>query len=689
MRALEEASDQLALAVTVRPGETGFQMPPSGTRGSGLAYFFEGGIAAFLGSPGKFVAQDAEGNWVSSSGTGADAGLRDDLATGDGSLVSMQQDLDGAVARSMRIKWGEFVSVDDFGAIGDGTLHTVQEWIVPGVLGRYLSLAALQVDYPHVTSTSASIDWAAIQAGWNTVSGRGGGKLWHAAKIYVLSNTAGGACLTARSNVDLVGSSTVYKLGAAAGACSLIRSEDAVWNIHVEGITFDGNRATVLTDTYGIRLENITGLTINRCKFKNLRNDPVLVGQATLAKQVTIDNSIFEHTATPGVGVNAVRVYHNRGVTVNNCRFYGFISSPIDTNPTPGGDEESSISITKCTMVQGDGWIAGHSSISLLADHVVCDDNTVIGGGMIVVHDYSGSGYTTQDYRITGNGVFGATNGIIIFQGENSRILATGNIVVGFEQFGIEIINTAVGAPVHPATVANNIVFDTSDDVTYTTSNQPVCILLAYANNVLCTGNQTYSARFAGIWSAGSSNCKIFGNTDFDHRGHAPTDLLTFTGAPFLVSPGGFGAPVDVTNVIVDNNTAVNFLTALAGSPTTNHRSGGVCAFNDTGGAVTMEKIFLANNKLLGGNGVGVRTHELDSVWIDGNEEVDCLGGAELDTGSIYRIANAGKGSYASAPAGTYPTSTRIYDNNPVAGGFIGWVWTAADGWKTWGAISA
>lgn len=48
----------------------------------------------------------------------------------------------------------------DFGAIGDGTLHTVQDWIDSG---KFSGLAAVQVVYPHVTSVTDSIDWAAIQ----------------------------------------------------------------------------------------------------------------------------------------------------------------------------------------------------------------------------------------------------------------------------------------------------------------------------------------------------------------------------------------------------------------------------------------------------------------------------------------------------------------------------------------------
>ena len=54
----------------------------------------------------------------------------------------------------------DYVSVKDFGAIGDGTIHTIQEWIDSG---KFSGISAVQVAYPHVTSASQSIDWAAIQ----------------------------------------------------------------------------------------------------------------------------------------------------------------------------------------------------------------------------------------------------------------------------------------------------------------------------------------------------------------------------------------------------------------------------------------------------------------------------------------------------------------------------------------------
>lgn len=46
-----------------------------------------------------------------------------------------------------------------YGAIADNVSHPVQEWIASG---RYANLAAIQADYPQVTSLADEIDWAAI-----------------------------------------------------------------------------------------------------------------------------------------------------------------------------------------------------------------------------------------------------------------------------------------------------------------------------------------------------------------------------------------------------------------------------------------------------------------------------------------------------------------------------------------------
>lgn len=77
------------------------------------------------------------------------------------------------VARSQRSKNAEQVSVKDFGALGDGSGATISHWYTIGSLHYrgYANLAAVQVDYPHVTSADDTIDWAASQASLSSEAG--------------------------------------------------------------------------------------------------------------------------------------------------------------------------------------------------------------------------------------------------------------------------------------------------------------------------------------------------------------------------------------------------------------------------------------------------------------------------------------------------------------------------------------
>lgn len=94
-------------------------------------------------------------------------------------LVRWIQTGTGALARTIQSKLRESVSVEDFGAIGDGISHPVSEWLSGGLQDRgYSGLAAIQVDFPHVTALTDEIDYAAIQAAINAV-GTGGGGIVH------------------------------------------------------------------------------------------------------------------------------------------------------------------------------------------------------------------------------------------------------------------------------------------------------------------------------------------------------------------------------------------------------------------------------------------------------------------------------------------------------------------------------
>ncbi|WP_284973210.1 phage tailspike protein [Atlantibacter hermannii] len=84
---------------------------------------------------------------------------------GSGALVNdsnvfIKQPLAKAIQRSQHEKNAEFISVRDFGAIGDGTLHSLAE--------KFSSLSLAQVVYPYATSLSQSIDSLSIQSALDT-----------------------------------------------------------------------------------------------------------------------------------------------------------------------------------------------------------------------------------------------------------------------------------------------------------------------------------------------------------------------------------------------------------------------------------------------------------------------------------------------------------------------------------------
>ena len=112
----------------------------------------------------KMPAFDSQGNAIvvtPPSGSASDV-LLQLASTEDGkgdALIGMKQPLASAVSRTVHDKLLETISIRDFGAIGDGTLHPLSE--------RFSSLAIAQVVYPFVTSLSQSIDYAAIQSAIN------------------------------------------------------------------------------------------------------------------------------------------------------------------------------------------------------------------------------------------------------------------------------------------------------------------------------------------------------------------------------------------------------------------------------------------------------------------------------------------------------------------------------------------
>lgn len=107
--------------------------------------------------------------------------------------------------RAMQLALSDFVSIKDFGTIGDGTLHTLQEWVDSG---KFSGLAAIQVVYPKVTSLTQSIDWAAVQT---CVDVNKGGECIAPKGQYVMTDTVvvpTGTTLNGQGKFDIWGDDT-------------------------------------------------------------------------------------------------------------------------------------------------------------------------------------------------------------------------------------------------------------------------------------------------------------------------------------------------------------------------------------------------------------------------------------------------------------------------------------------------
>ncbi len=100
----------------------------------------------------------------------------DDIYPADTALaLSCKAPYAGAIQRTQQDKNSERISIKDFGAIGDGKLYPVSDWCTVGSARYrgYVNLAAIQVDFPHVTSAGDSLDWTAIVAAQNAAASIG------------------------------------------------------------------------------------------------------------------------------------------------------------------------------------------------------------------------------------------------------------------------------------------------------------------------------------------------------------------------------------------------------------------------------------------------------------------------------------------------------------------------------------
>ena len=148
--------------------------------------------------------------------------------------------VDSKTGRTQSEKNSDVISAKDFGAIGDNTLHTVQEWIGAG---KYKNLSDIKKDYPHVTSLTDSIDWAAIQKALDTGKHVVGpiGNYRINKSLYMQTGKQHLKDLGSIWMDATLGKPCIY-IGAKDSTGT--KSESSVWQARIDGISFcgQGNR---------------------------------------------------------------------------------------------------------------------------------------------------------------------------------------------------------------------------------------------------------------------------------------------------------------------------------------------------------------------------------------------------------------------------------------------------------------
>lgn len=182
-----------------------------------------------------------------------------------GTILNFLQSGTGAVLRTMQSKARDMVSVMDFGAVADGTLHLLSE--------RFATLGAAQAVYPFVTALTQSIDYAAFQAAVNAaVSGKK--RVYIPAGDYSLNNKITSGVLRGLVGDGKGASNLIWEDLVSCGIEAVYTTYGQ--NLYVEGITFRQKgirRGTALFANFNaMTVDNWPGVwprfTVRDCSFE-------------------------------------------------------------------------------------------------------------------------------------------------------------------------------------------------------------------------------------------------------------------------------------------------------------------------------------------------------------------------------------------------------------------------------------
>lgn len=231
-----------------------------------------GTIPAKATRASKYLAFDANGDPLASTGTGTDAGLRADLAaSGGANLLGFMQNGSGAAATTVQARLREVISIKDFGAVGDGVTDDTAAIQAACSAANYSLTASKDVFFPSGTYlinstvtvnpnyTDGSVPQIIGEGAANTII-KAGGSL--GANPVLSHQGASPAFNTKWEGVTIQGT------GAANGQYGIHHINTCF--VNYEGVVFDALQEAIRFENVGAGFTEqnvLTSCWINACKY--------------------------------------------------------------------------------------------------------------------------------------------------------------------------------------------------------------------------------------------------------------------------------------------------------------------------------------------------------------------------------------------------------------------------------------
>lgn len=406
-------------------------------------YIVRGGTPAnvFFSGTYSLLVRDKNQSQVYYSPTSADYSIVDavnsfiaSLAASSGSsLIGFIQAGTGAVPRTAQAKMRERVSVEDFGAIGDGV----------------------------------TVSTTAIQRARESLSS--GGVLYFGKGTFIIDTDA---CLTlnvAGITLEGQGPSTIIKAKNGANLSNIIAITAA--GCSVRNMVLDGNRTNSGTSpsvSYGL-FNSASNIDVYRVEIRECTRIASFVGSGsavpsniTYRKCWIHDNGGLDTTTGIGVGIYGGGTFLADNVVIDDCRFEN------NYNKLPGfpGDSTAmnitatSVTVTNCFLKNNHN--VGGGQLALTSDGSTgAPDGRFVVCNNTVVHDVVATGENTTAIEIEGRKVVVSNNVVQSLNGDGVRFETSGGEavisgnVINCTGTGVNLI-TVAGTGVRETLISDN-----------------------------------------------------------------------------------------------------------------------------------------------------------------------------------------------------------------------------------------